>query len=1052
MTDSPSQVVPSASGGIRAFLIADVRGYTLFTQQRGDDAAAKLAKRFSDIAREVLEARGGSVIELRGDEALCVFSSARQAIIAAADLQERFVDETAADVEYPLPVGIGLDAGEAVPLEGGYRGAALNLAARLCGHAGPGEILASRGAVHLAGKVEGIRYVDRGSMRFKNVLEPVAFVRVLPEKGDPAERLRAHWQPLPSQRRRGAQRRLIAAITTIALIAATLFVVLRRGGPGGPVAAGSVGFLEASSGRLSGQIPVGDAPEAIAIGAGAVWVTDRVGGTVARIDARSGVVLQRIQVGSGPGGVAVAAGHVWVTNSDTRTVSRINPGSAPGQERVVATVPVGNGPLGIAADGTELWVANSIDATLAQIDARTGEVVGTFPVGALPTGVAVGGGAVWVTERGANALAQIDPTSGKVLRDIPVGHKPTGIAWGENAIWVVNADDGTVSRVDPETASVTATVRVGTDPVSVAVAAGRIWVANAGDGTISRLDPTATLLEPISIRNSPRGLAAVGDSVWAAVQASAASHRGGTLTVAAGPAPGSLDPGDIFDLFELDLRGPMVAVTNDGLVAFRRVGGIGGSSLVADLAAELPVPTDRGRTYTFVLRSGIQFSTGEEVGPEDVRATFERLLSKQGASGDLFLRHVLVIEGAAQCTPEVCDLSDGIDVDDASRTVTFHLTEPDPDFLRHLALPNFVILPAGTPVDLGRTPPPATGPYEISSFTSESLVFERNPVFREWSSDAQPAGFPDRIVVRFGMDSDDQVDAVEQGTIDLMYFDSPSPERMEELQTRFPEQVHQATSRTTLGFFLNVDVPPFDDVRARQAVAFALDRGELARLASAERPGPIPSVTCNVISPNVLGYVPYCPHTLNPNELGVWSAPDLARARGLVRASGTNGMDVTVWSLEDRSLTAQAVARVLDSLGYRASLKLLPGDSYEGRVRDPSTEAQIGITGFDANSAAPSEFIRDGFACPRPEFQPPWNFTGFCDREIDRRIDEALSLQQSDPYAAARAWAALDRDLVDRVPIIVFATPVLPRVVSTRVGNYQSHPVLGVLLDQLWVQ
>jgi peptide/nickel transport system substrate-binding protein len=474
--------------------------------------------------------------------------------------------------------------------------------------------------------------------------------------------------------------------------------------------------------------------------------------------------------------------------------------------------------------------------------------------------------------------------------------------------------------------------------------------------------------------------------------------------------------------------------------------------VVPDLAAELPVPVDGGRTYSFVLRSGVRFSTGEEVNTEDVRATFERLLSKQGASEDLFLRHALVIEGAARCTPEDCDLSHGIEVDQASRTVTFHLTEPDPDFLRHLALPNFVILPAGTPVDLGLTPAPATGPYEITSSTGASLMLERNPFFRPWSSDAQPAGFPDRIVFRFGMNPNDQVDAVEEGTIDVMYFDPPLPERMEELQTRFPEQVHQASSRTTLGFFLNVDVPPFDDVRARQAVAFALDREELARLASAERPGPTPSVTCNLIAPATLGYVPYCPHTLNPNELGTWSAPDLAKARQLVRESGTSGMAVTVWSLTDRKLTAQAVVRVLRSLGYKTSLELLTGERYEAMVRNPSTKAHIGITGLDANSASPSEFIRDGFACPGRGFQSPWNLTGFCDREIDRRIDEALSMQQSDAYAAARAWAALDRDLVDRAPIVVFATPVLPRVVSTRVGNYQSHPVLGVLLDQLWVQ
>ena len=147
---------------IRTFLIADVRGYTVFTQERGDEAAARLATRFAAVAREVVDARGGTVVELRGDEALAVFDSARQAIRASVELQRRFVDETVADPALPLPVGIGLDAGEAVPVDGGFRGGALNLAARLCSIAGPAEILASREVVHLARKVEGVAYVDRG--------------------------------------------------------------------------------------------------------------------------------------------------------------------------------------------------------------------------------------------------------------------------------------------------------------------------------------------------------------------------------------------------------------------------------------------------------------------------------------------------------------------------------------------------------------------------------------------------------------------------------------------------------------------------------------------------------------------------------------------------------------------------------------------------------------------------------------------------------------------------------------------------------------------------
>jgi len=158
---------------IRTFLIADVRGYTSFTKEHGDEAAARLAAAFAEIAREGVEAREGEVIELRGDEALAVFPSARQALRAAAELQVVFEDESRLDPSLPLAVGVGLDAGEAVPVEGGFRGAALNLAARLCASAGPGEVLASQGVVHLAGAVDGVRLEERVPLDLRGMDAPV---------------------------------------------------------------------------------------------------------------------------------------------------------------------------------------------------------------------------------------------------------------------------------------------------------------------------------------------------------------------------------------------------------------------------------------------------------------------------------------------------------------------------------------------------------------------------------------------------------------------------------------------------------------------------------------------------------------------------------------------------------------------------------------------------------------------------------------------------------------------------------------------------------------
>src|SRR5207248_155961 len=160
------------------FLFADVRGYTRFTAEHGDEAAARLAARFAAIAREVMAASGGEVYELVGDQAVAVFTSARQALRAAGALQQRMTDERATDPSFPVTIGIGIDAGEPVPVEGGYRGGPLNLAARLCARAAAAEIFASAGVIHLARVVDGIDVRDRGLVGLKGIAEPVRVLQV----------------------------------------------------------------------------------------------------------------------------------------------------------------------------------------------------------------------------------------------------------------------------------------------------------------------------------------------------------------------------------------------------------------------------------------------------------------------------------------------------------------------------------------------------------------------------------------------------------------------------------------------------------------------------------------------------------------------------------------------------------------------------------------------------------------------------------------------------------------------------------------------------------
>jgi len=165
---------------VHAFLFADVRGYTRFTHEHGDEAGARLVEKFAAVARGAVEARGGRVVELRGDEILAVFASPRQALRAAVEVQARCAREMESDPSLPLAVGVGLDAGEAVALEGGYRGGALNVASRLCAMAQADEVLATEELAHLAGHMEDLLFAEQAPVDVKGIAQHVRVVQVKP--------------------------------------------------------------------------------------------------------------------------------------------------------------------------------------------------------------------------------------------------------------------------------------------------------------------------------------------------------------------------------------------------------------------------------------------------------------------------------------------------------------------------------------------------------------------------------------------------------------------------------------------------------------------------------------------------------------------------------------------------------------------------------------------------------------------------------------------------------------------------------------------------------
>lgn len=844
----------------------------------------------------------------------------------------------------------------------------------------------------------------------------------------------------PRRRRRPA---LAGALLILAVAGSAVGLATRGSSDERPerIDDNAVAIVDLESGKTRAPVRLRSRPAASAVGAGSVWLTAPDAGTVSRIDPSTGAVGQTIAVGNGPNGIAVGGGAVWVANALDATVSRIDPTT----ERVVQTIAVGNGPAAVAVSRDTVWVANTLSSSVSRLALDSGAVRSTRPIGSRPSDLAIGAGAVWVTSERENRVLRLDPASGRVQQTIPVGTGPRAVAVGRGAVWVANGLDGTISRIDPRRDVVTDTLQVGDGPSDITFARGRLWVANEHDGTLTEVDPQRPrILRTVRPGGRPQTLGAAGGRLFAGVAADGIGHRGGTLRLLTEePEFDSLDPAIVINTSPVHLLG----LTNDGLVTLNHVGGGAGVQVVPDLATALPTPSDGGTTYAFRVRPGIRYSNGRAVRARDFRYAIERMFRLQSPGVPFY---VGIVGGrACRTRPRACRLRRGIVTDEEARRVTFHLDAPDPDFLSKLALPYTFAVPDGSALrEAVRTPLPATGPYRIARYRpGRDLKLVRNPRFREWSRAAQPDGYPDAIVWRFGSRLDDSLTAIERGRADWVRNRGPLPDdRRREILIRRAGQVHVNRVPETAYAVMNTREPPFDDVRVRRAVNLAIDRRAFARFFDG-----VP--TCQVVPPQMPGHTPYCPYTTRPNERGEWTAPDLPRARRLVAASGTTGMRVAVVDAV-RGPPLAALVQLLRDLGYRTSVRLVPGRAYNRIVPDTRNHVQIASGGWGTDYPAASNFFDVKLSCAalRPASPVNTNDAQFCDRRIEAKADRARRLALTDTAAAERVWEQVYRDVVDQAPWLIAATPRYTDFVSRRAGNYQFHPLWGLLVDQLWVR
>jgi len=525
-------------------------------------------------------------------------------------------------------------------------------------------------------------------------------------------------------------------------------------------------------------------------------------------------------------------------------------------------------------------------------------------------------------------------------------------------------------------------------------------------------------------------------------------HKGGTFTILANSAFGVADPAQNYTLEEWQL----LIDTHDGLTGFAKVGGVPGTKIVPDLATSIPQPTNGGKTYVFHIRHGIKFSNGQTLKPSDFVTTFERQFTVPGPTS--FYSGIV---GASKCSTKHCNLSQGVVANDSAYTLTINLTAPDPELMDQLALPFAYAVPASTSPKLtGNNVPPGTGPYMWKSYNPNTeAVLVRNPYFHVWSAVAQPAGYPNEIIEKYGLQVSDEVTQVQNGSANEVFDGDQIPsDQLSQLNSpKYAGQVHVNTLTADWYFALNTSRPPFNNLLAREAINYAANRSAYVKIAG----GPSLAVpTCQILPPNFPSYTPYCPWTAGTNHTK-WTAPDIAKAKQLVQQSHTAGMKVVVDGTNDqvgKALVEQMVSD-LNGIGYKATPQLLAASIQYPFVQNSSNASKwnVGWSAWYQDYPAPSDFLNVLLGCgsihPNSDASP--NIAEFCNHAIQAKINQAEADGSTNPSMAAALWTQVDHMDTAQAPWVDMYNPKQIDFLSKNVHGYSWNPQWYILIDRLWL-
>ncbi|HEX4464245.1 MAG TPA: ABC transporter substrate-binding protein [Solirubrobacterales bacterium] len=506
---------------------------------------------------------------------------------------------------------------------------------------------------------------------------------------------------------------------------------------------------------------------------------------------------------------------------------------------------------------------------------------------------------------------------------------------------------------------------------------------------------------------SALGLAACGSS--------SGGKEGGTLTGSYAAFPEALDPAIPYS------SEAWTAMYNTyiPLLTYAHASGAAGSKVIPGLATSLPKISNGGKTYTLTLRKGLKYSDGTSVRASDFPASVERMLALE-SGGTSFYTGIVGAEKFAETKQGPIN---GITADDKTGKIVINLTAPRGTFTNELALPFVALLPKNTPVkNLTADPPPATGPYEIvKSEPGRGWSYDRNPQWAKANGKLMPeipAGHVDKIDIKVVSNDSTQVNEVERGKTDWMQT-AVSADLYSKVKEKYEgSQFRVEPTVSTYYFWMNTTTPPFDDLKVRQAVNYAINPEALERIYAGTL-----SPLHQILPPGMPGHKPF---DLYPH--------DMAKAKKMIAEANPSDRDITVWTDAENpnNEAAQYYQGVLEELGFHAKYKEINAESYAELIGNENTpDLDTGWFDWFQDYPHPNDFFQLQLSGESIAPTSNFNFARIDDPALNKKIKELNEEPLGPPEEAA--YAKLDREFMEQAPWAPYGTLTTSTFVSSAI-------------------